>query len=311
MSHHTRIFGLGLDGSYIFGTFREEEGNPTSLVRRIACGGESLGLMPMHSPHPGSEFRVDPAVAARAFIGRARQEIDAERVRYSGGKAYPHGERGFELTVSGSQLSWSEGADVELHGQIVGPGLQFCTPWSAGAVLYASRLWQVRGTIRDCDVTGFMGVDNVFAPSVDGYSWGHEPVSDNYELSWHTWRNKYDDGTVEMGHTASGHGHWGFAIFNCEDGELCRTTEVRSLVDQRDEVGWPLHISYRICNEDWEWVADDRGRMPDTGLPGQRRTPNSEGQFRRVGERRGITSRMAWGETVPENGDERRLAPLV
>lgn len=309
MSHFARPFGLSLDGTYIFGTFRDEEGNPTSLIRRIACGGDSLGLTLLHSAKPGSDFRVDPAVAARAFIGRARQEVDAEQVRYTGGKAYPHGERGFELTVSPTGMSWSEGADVELRGRIVGPGLQFYTPWSAGAVLYASRLWEVHGTIRDRAVSGFMGVDNVFTPS--GYSWGHEPVSGNYELSWYTWGNRYDDGTVEMGHIASGHGHWGFAIFNRDGGELCRTTDVRSLVDERDDVGWPLHISFGIAGEQWEWVADERGRMPDMGLPGQRRTPNSEGQFRRVGEQRTITSWMAWGETVPENGDQRRPAPPV
>jgi hypothetical protein len=309
MSHHSQHFGLSIDATYIFGTFRDGDGNPTSLVRRIGCGGDSLGLTLLHSPQPGADFRVDPSVAARAFIGRAQQDIDSERVRFTGGKAYPHGDRGFELTCTSAELHWSEAVDVELRGERIGPGLQFFTPWSSGAVLYTSRLWQVQGTIRGREVNGFMGVDNVLTPS--GYSWGHEPISDNYELSWYTWGNQYDDGTVETGHIASGHGFWGFAIFNERDGELCRTTDVRSLVRQRDEVGWPLHITYRIGDEDWEWVADERGRMVDMGLPGQRRTPNSEGQFRRVGERRSITSWMAWGETVPENGDQRRPAPPV
>ena len=309
LSHHGTPMGLGLDGTYLFATVRDDEGNMTSMVRRIGEGGDSVGLSLLHSPVTGTDFRVDPEIAASAFIGRVRQEIDSEKARFFGGKAYPHGDRVFGLTVTPTELHWSEGPHADLTGRIIGPGLKFFTPWSEGGVLYISRLWEISGTVRGREVTGFMGLDNAFTSP--GYSWGHEPVSGNYELTWYTWGNRYEDGAVQMGRISSGNGHWGFAIFNNEGGVLARSTDVRSLVTKRDEIGWPLHISYWIDGEEWEWVAEERGRMVDLGLPGQRRTPNSEGQFRRVGEERAITSWMAWGETVPENGDERKPAPAV
>ncbi len=308
-SHQARPFGLIMDCTYVWGTFRDEDGNPTSAVRRIATAGDTTGLTMLHSPHPRSDSRIVAEVGANAFIGRARPAIGEREVRFVGGKAYTHGDRGFEFIMTASDLHWAEANFIDLSGRIVGPGLQFLTPWPDGAVMYTSRLWYVQGSVRGAAVNGFMGVDNVFVPP--GYSWGHEPVSDTYELSWYTWGNRYDDGTLEVGHIAKGHGYWGFALVNNDAGELTRSTAVASSVDRRDEAGWPLHITYQVDGEPWEWVADDRGRMPDMGSPGQRRTPNSEGQFRRVGEPRRITTWMAWGETVPANGDVSRPAPPI
>ena len=306
--HRRTQWGLIVDATYFFGGLRSADGGLFSAIRRIATAGETSGLVVCDVPPGSRDLRIRQDVGASSFVGRAKQEIDNDRARFLGGKAYPHGARGFEIAVRNDGFGWRDCDHLALEARWLGRGLQWYTPWPSGGVLYTSRLWHARGTILGQEVEGMGGVDQVYAPP--GYAWGHETVSNELELLWYTWGNRYDDGTIESGHVTFGHGQWGFAIINCGDDEV-RTTAVSGRVVERDEERWPLRIEFDVDGVAWEWEADPHGRMPDFGSAAERINTQSDGQFRRVGETRRIEAWWAWGETAPVHGDRRGPAPQL
>jgi hypothetical protein len=146
----------------------------------------------------------------------------------------------------------------------VGPGLQWYTPWprQRGA-LYVARIFRASGTILGKSVEGFMGFDQYYFPP--GFAYANDPFVQDVELSYVVFGNEYADGTVEVGHMFFGHGRWGAAMVNSQDGPIILTNALESEITQRDDRGYAAHILYRVQGEEWEFVADPTARMPDFG----------------------------------------------
>jgi hypothetical protein len=210
-----------------------------------------------------------------------------------------------DLEVTRTGLRWSEGADVDLQADLVGPGLQHVTVWPGGGLFYTSRLFTTRGLILGEDVDGFLLFDQWYLDA--GASLRDWPGARAFELGWHTFGNRFDDGSVEVGTIGAGHGRWGFALVNDATGSVIATNDVDIDVVERDSDGWPLLIHYTVAGEPWDWRADPLGRMPDYGI--DILNPQSEGQLRRVGDKRTAVSWMGWGETCKANGDRRGTTP--
>ncbi|ATE64836.1 hypothetical protein COO09_00240 [Rhizorhabdus dicambivorans] len=94
----------------------------------------------------------------------------------------------------------------------------------------------------------------------------------------------------------------GFALFTNQRGETNLSTKVSGSVKLIPGDIWPETIQLDVDGEKWEFLPDPKGRMPDL-LYGkiQSITPQNEGRWQRVGERRTPAVWFAWGE-VQSNG---------
>ncbi|HSW16654.1 MAG TPA: hypothetical protein VLJ86_05470, partial [Ramlibacter sp.] len=62
---------------------------------------------------------------------------------------------------------------------------------------------------------------------------------------------------------------------------------------------WPSRITIKAGRDSWEFLPDLRGRMPDMlGGAAQSWTPQNEGRWRRVGDKRVPDAWFAWGEVA-------------
>jgi hypothetical protein len=299
-SHFERYWDVHVDGSYPLCTMRDAEGTVYSCVRRVANGGDSVGFV-LQTNADGKDLRIHPR-SAEGYGGPVAQTLGDARHVLTGG-AEPPAERAFALEVDRTSARWREAALLDLSGRLIGPGLQWYTPWpQKGGALYAARIFRASGTILDTAVEGFMGFDQYYFPP--GYAYANDPFVQDAELSYVVFGNEYEDGTIEVGHMFFGHGRWGAAMVNNDDGPIILTTTLESEITQRDDRGYAAHIVYRVEGEEWEFVADPTARMPDFG-EGVAKNPGQEGRFQRVGDTRALTAWWAWTETVPSHGEIR------
>lgn len=300
-SHFERWWDLHVDGSYPLCTMRDADGVVYSCVRRIANGGDSVGLV-LQTNADGRDLRID-ARSAEGYAGPVAQQLDGGVHRLTGG-GEPPGARTFRLTIDGSSARWQEAALLDLQGRLIGPGLQWYTPWPGhGGAFYAARLYRTRGTILGKPVEGFMGFDQYCFPP--GFAYANDPFVQDVELSYIVFGNEYEDGDIEVGHLFFGHGHWGGAMISNEQGPIVLSSTPYSEITARDERGYAARILYRVDGEEWEFIADSTARMPDFG-EGVAKNPAQEGRFQRVGDRRRLVAWWAWTETVPSHGELRR-----
>lgn len=299
-SHFERYWDIHVDGTYPLCTMRNDNGTVYSCVRRIANGGDSTGFV-LQTNEDGQDLRINPR-SAEGYAGPVAQKLADGRHLLTGG-GEPPAERSFSLTVDGSTAKWREASLLDLDGRLIGPGLQWYTPWpQKGGALYAARIYRASGTVLDTPVEGFMGVDQYYFPP--GYAYANDPFVQDVQLSYVVFGNEYEDGTIEVGHMFFGHGHWGAAMVNNEAGPIILTSCLESEITRRDERGYAAHIIYRVEGQEWEFVADPTARMPDFG-EGVAKNPGQEGRFHRVGESRALTAWWAWTETVPSHGEIR------
>ncbi|MFO1376299.1 MAG: hypothetical protein U1F14_04755 [Steroidobacteraceae bacterium] len=300
-SHFERWWDLHVDGSYPLCTMRDADGIVYSCVRRIANGGDSIGFV-LQTNVDGRDLRIHPR-SAEGYSGPVVQKFGNGAHRLSGG-GQPPAARAFALELDRSTVRWQEAGLLDVEGRIIGPGLQWYTPWpKQGGAFYATRMYRARGTILGKPVEGFMGFDQYCFPP--GFAYANDPFVQDIELSYVVFGNEYDDGTIEVGQMFFGHGRWAAAMVNNEQGPIILTTTLHSEITARDERGYAARIRYRVEGEDWEFIADPTARMPDFG-EGVAKNPGQEGRFQRVGDRRGLVAWWAWTETVPSHGELRR-----
>lgn len=128
-------------------------------------------------------------------------------------------------------------------------------------------------------------------------------VGEKLELFWYTWATRYTDGSLDAGHFALGNDRFGFAVITDADGNVRQDDHVEGEVTFGDDGYWHTGISFSALGEQWEFIPDPRGRMPDLGpIP----NPQIEGRWRRVGDEREPAVWFGWGESAPAHGQRRR-----
>lgn len=299
-SHFERWWDTHIDGSYPLCTVRDADGIVYSCVRRVANGGDSLGLV-IQTNADGKDLRIHPR-SAESYAGPIAQKLDTRAHRLAGGGEVPE-PRSFALEITRDAASWQEADLLDLRGHMIGPGLQWYTPWpQKGGAFYTARMFRVSGTLLGREVEGFMGFDQYCFPP--GFAYANDPFVQDVELSYIVFGNEYEDGTIEVGHMFHGHGHWGAAMVNNAHGPIILASDPWSEITARDERGYAAHILYEVNGEQWEFIADPSARMPDFG-EGVAKNPGQEGRFQRVGETRRAIAWWAWTETVPAHGELR------
>jgi AcrR family transcriptional regulator len=81
------------------------------------------------------------------------------------------------------------------------------------------------------------------------------------------------------------------------------TTDVDGEVTFDESGYWQTSARFALGSVEYEFLADERGRMPDLGpIP----NPQVDGRWQRVGETREPAVWFAWGEAIPGNGTRPR-----
>jgi hypothetical protein len=130
-----------------------------------------------------------------------------------------------------------------------------------------------------------------------------DPLHDAEYLTWYSWANLYDDGQCEVGHFLFGQRDFHVGVVADSSGKVTSARTMDAEIIRADDSYWHDGINYTIDGVEWVCEPDPQGRMQGLGkMP----NPQQEGRIHRVDDTRIPEVHMAWGETVPVNGDRRR-----
>jgi hypothetical protein len=303
------LLGLPLERTFFYGNLRDAEGNLCEMVRAIAAPGVGGfdGLLVQSNVGKEALHVLPEQTGAGAKSTGSTAKLEGGNAVWAsalGAEGKP-----FRLTVSadGTKSSWFEQDLMDLTGTLLGPGLQWYIPDPAGSQLYVSQLYEMKGTILGKAVCGVMGFDqNYLTQGLLMYS-GKDPLfrEDLHHRAWYTWATHYTDGSFDAGHFVLGTERLGFAMMTNERGKLTLTTDVTGNVKLVPNAIWPERIDLKVDGVAWEFIPDPRGRMPDMlGGGSMAVTPQVDGIWRRVGERRKPLTWLGWGEVA----SDRRIA---
>jgi hypothetical protein len=303
-------FGLEREAGYLWGTLRDEDGNPLTFMRRIpepaAEGGTaaaSSGSLPdkllICAAWDGAEDMVLRKEARTApAAGDITRTLDGDRVIFRADTENP-----MQLTLSAKDAAWSEDGVIDVAGPQVGPGLQWYLPGADAGIYYPTTTWQVEGTALGRPVKGFLFYEEAYVRPGGRLYVHHDPLlGDELHTTWYSWATRWDDGELEFGHFLFGHDRFSVAVIGNGDGDVRVPSTMSATVTRSDDGYWFDRIDYVLDGEEWEMVPAPQGHM--TGL-GRVPNPQQEGLMRRKGETRTPVVWMAWGESVPHHGEER------
>jgi hypothetical protein len=299
------IFGLPRERTFFYGNLRDADGNLYEIVRAIAAPGFGGfdGLL-VQSSIGKDTLHIMPQLTAAGVksTGSTAKLEGGEAVWASMPDAVG---KPFRMTMSadGTKSSWTEQDLMSLTGTLLGPGLQWHIPDPAGSELYVSQIFEMTGVILGKPVRGMMGFDQSYLPQGMLMYGGEDPLfrKDMHHRAWYTWATRYTDGSFDAGHFVLGTDRIGFALLTNERGELTLATDVSGNVKLAANEVWPERIDLKANGVAWEFLPDRKGRMPDMLSGGaQSTTPQNEGLWRRVGDRRKPHTWFAWGEVMSD-----------
>lgn len=298
------VLGLPLERTFFYGNLRDDEGNLYEVVRGIAAKGVAgANALFIQSSRGKETLRAMPewGNAAATSNGAEGRLIGGEAVWTSApdapGKAFR-----FSMSEDGNSASWKEDGLLDLSGKLLGPGLQWHIPDSAGSELYVSQIYEMNGIIDGRRVHGILALDQAYLPRETPMYGGKDPLfrPDMHHRCWYTWGTRYTDGSYDCGHFVLGTDRVGFALLTNERGSLVLDTDVAGDIELVPNEIWPKRITVKTRGETWVFTPDPKGRMPDM-LHGanQAWTPQTEGQWRKIGDSRKPAIWFAWGEVQP------------
>jgi hypothetical protein len=311
LAEATSIHGLVPEAGYIWGSLRDDAGGLHSVMRRVpaardtgAAGSDirSLGgKLIVLSSGGGDEqltMRREPRHApdsnemTRRTLGAEVAELTAP--------ANEHG-RSVALTLSTETLRYEETGIIDVSGDLVAPPLQWFLPGPDSSLLYLTQTWLVEGELLGKRVRGFLFWEEAWMRPGGRLYVDKDPLHDAEYTTWYSWANHYADGSAEVGHFLFGNGDFHVGVIGHSDGTVT-TARTMDAVVRRDPDGyWHNGIDYTINGESWVCEPDRHGRMELGRIP----NPQQEGRIHRVADTRVPDVWMAWGESVPGNGDRR------
>lgn len=303
-------FGLQREAGYLWGTLRDDHGDPLSFARRLPDPAATDTI----DDHTGA--LPDKLIVAAAWDGAGEMVLRKEpkfavpaaeiERRLDGGQAiWRSAGDAMRLSLGSNRAEWSEHDLIEVAGPQVGPGLQWYLPGPDAAIYYPTTTWQVTGTVFGRDVSGFLFYEEAYVPPGGRLYVHHDPLlGHQLHTTWYSWANRYADGDLEFGHFLFGHDRFAIGIVANGDGEVRVAEHMEATVTRASDGYWSERIDFVLDGEEWEMVADPAGHMVAMG---QVPNPQQEGVMRRKGETRDPVVWMAWGETVPTHGEVRRI----
>jgi hypothetical protein len=301
------VLGLRREGSYLWGTVRDDRGQPLSLMRRIppagstsgAAGAQSLGSRLVVMDSAGGD-----GLAIQRAAKNAASSDDIVRTFESGIATFDAaggGQGQMHFETDGSSLRWQEEGLVDLSGDRVCSGLQWYLPTSEASLYYPTQTWLVEGFVLGRAVRGFIFFEEAYMLAGARLYVAKDPLHATRYLTWYSWATLWDDGRTEIGHFLYGQGRFHVGLVADDEGGVRVASAMDLEVNRSSDDYWHNGIRLRMDGEDWELLPAANGRMQLGAIP----NPQQEGMMRRVGEKRRPEVWMAWGETVPANGVRR------
>ncbi|HWV58799.1 MAG TPA: hypothetical protein VNZ57_15190 [Longimicrobiales bacterium] len=257
----TSYFGLPKASSYLYGTWRDGDGNMLRALRGVESAASTFRYLFVSDS--GGQLELDPDADAGLWSGPTE-------IRRDGAGGVDMASVGADEAVAfhyrhePRSCHWSDGAFLDVSGDLVGPGLQWFNPWPGGGCYSVTAKYRSRGTFLGRAVEGFIGHEiHYFPPNV---SWMQSPYGLGREICWQQIANEYDDGTLIQATFAYGNDGWGFAMLHGEQGTFHCTTDVEVTATVRPN-GYPETVNYRFLGQSWTWQIDPQGERART-IPG-------------------------------------------
>jgi hypothetical protein len=275
-------FGLPKAASYLYGTWRDEDGNYLRALRGV--GPDSSTFRYVFASRPGGQLERNAQADRELFSGPVSTERTGGVVTFASPGA--SGSRGFRFRHEEAGCAWSDGAFLDVAGRLIGPGLQWFNPWPGGGCFSVSAKYRTTGSVLGSTVEGFVGHEIHYFPI--GISWMESPYGRGREICWQQVANEYDDGSIVQATFATGADGWGFAMLHDEQGRFHCTTDVDVTATERAN-GYPETITYRFLGQSWTWRIDPQGERavttPDAPL-------GADGTCTRDGDPRSVVYSM-------------------
>jgi hypothetical protein len=303
--------GLEPEGTYFWGTFRDDEGGVYIFMRRMPFGNHvepprgnaSIGRRAVlfYYPPGTRDFTVHPASMETGYNTQQTITLADDSVIFQSdadnkGKA-------FRAVYRAESLSYQEQDLLDLSGPSLKPGLQWYVPGRDLGIYYTSQTFAMDGFILGKKVSGYLFIEQAYmAEGAVLYALKDVLVGEKIHLTWYSWANEYDNGDKEFGHFIVGHDRMGIAIASNNEGIILQSSIVRAEIDRNADGYWSDRVRLDVDGEAWEVIQPADLRLLPTGhLP----NGQQEGYVQKVGETRKRVRWMAWGETAPSHGDTR------
>ncbi|MGE0383368.1 MAG: hypothetical protein AB7Q97_01475 [Gammaproteobacteria bacterium] len=297
-------FGMPPEGLYLWGTLRDEQGEIYEIMRRIptnlpgAAKDTRRRFYLQTTLGHADALHMHPCWRQSAPNDGYRRWLADAKVQWQ--SAPEVGGNPFHVTWSPTACAWFEKDVLDVTGTFVPPGMHWYLPGRDAGMYYVANIFQLEGTVLGRRARGFMGFDPIYMfEGGEIYKARDALVGAQLELAWYTWATRYKDGSLDAGHFLLGNDQFGFAILTDEHGNTRFTYDVTGEVTFGPDGYWHTGIRYSAFGQEWEFIPDPRGRMPDLGpIP----NPQVEGRWRRVGDTREPDVWYAWGEAAPSHG---------
>jgi hypothetical protein len=303
------ILGLQREGGYIWGTLRDDEGTLYSTMRRIAAtppeatadGRQSLGgkhILLGSDEGDGltmrkqARYAVDSAALTTTLTGDNTVTIAST----PGAAGEP-----MELILDADNFRYREAGTLEATGTLVVPPLQWYVPGRDSSLLYITQTWLVEAEILGRPARGFLFWEEAWMPPGGRLYRDKDPLHDASYTTWYSWANHWEDGTAEVGHFLFGQRGFHVGVVAHSDGTVTSAHTMDAVIERAADGYWHDGINYEIDGVGWRCDPDPQGHMKLGPMP----NPQQEGHMHRVSDTRTPDVWMAWGESVPANGEKR------
>ncbi len=307
------IHGLTPEAGYVWGSLRDEDGNLYSIMRRIPAvrdpeAGADIkslgGKLILLEGGQGSQMRLRREPRNAPDSNELVREVneDGSAVQFTGTSSTST--QTTQLSLSPERFEYVESGVIDVTGSsLAAPPLQWFLPGPDSSLLYLTQTWLVEGRLLDRDVRGFLFWEEAWMPPNARLYVSKDPLHDAEYTTWYSWANHWDDGSSEVGHFLFGNGDFHVAVSARNDGTVSVGKSMDTTIIRDAEGYWHDGIDYTIDGERWRCEPDPHGRMEGLGpIP----NPQQEGRVHRVSDTRTPDVWMAWGESVPANGERRR-----
>ena len=276
-------FGLDKVASYLYCTWRDDDGNLLRVIRAVRSDSSSTRFVLVAAP--GGQLEHDEGSTAKLWRGASEIIVDTDTVSIH--SVGPGDEEPFRFVHRAEACSWTEGDRMSVEGRLLGPAAQWFNTWGGGACLTVTAKYRARGALLGRHVEGFVGHEvHYFSP---GASWVHSPYGEGREYCWQHVANEYDDGSIDHATFATGADGWGFAMVHDSDGTFYRSTDVEVEATVRPN-GYPETLTYRFLDQTWTWQIDPQGERVSVGSG---TLIGADGTCRREGDPRTVRYSMA------------------